>query len=232
MQCSMMPIILHSQSRQETDLYVEKYMADHAVGRHFVTHLEPAGKEFSIKQIRDLIKDTVYARNEPHLFVLHDFDTASLEAQNAFLKTLEEHKPSDRFVMEVRQPSRLLPTILSRSQIVTVGRKRTGKVGSVVDMTTLFAATAPPFNHPVFQVQNYENPVEPFDLLILEFRNHIADIPQSSSILKEALAARMRVLTNNITPQYALDRLLLFIYNNRGNEKIPPDAANKRVHAS
>lgn len=207
-----MPVILHSPSRQETDVYVEKYMAEHGVGRHFVTRFEPAGKEFSIKQIRELIKDTVYARREPYLFILHDFDTASLEAQNAFLKTLEEHKTSDRFIMEVRQPYRLLPTILSRSQIVRIGPKNVQKAGGAVDLATLFSATAPPFNHPVFQVQKYESPVEPFDLLILELRNHIADIPQSPAILKEALAARMRVLNNNITAQYALDRLLLFIY--------------------
>lgn len=211
MQCSMMPLILHTANRTETDTYIDQYANDHSIGRHFIARMEPAGKEFSIKQIRELIKETVYAHNEPYLFVLYDFDTASIEAQNAFLKTLEEHQSTNMFIMEVRQPSRLLPTILSRSRIVKQGTIQ--EYTSAADIKKLFSAAHPPLNHPTLQASQYEHPTDAIDAIINAFRADLATDPKRSApVLKEALVARTRILANNITAQYALDRLVIFIY--------------------
>lgn len=215
MQYSMIPIVLHSPSQADTDAFVDEFIKKHGIKPHFVTHVAPETKEFSIKQVRELIKQTVYAQSEIQLFVLYKFDSASLEAQNALLKTLEEHKAADQFILEAAQPQRLLPTILSRSRIVAVGKRRTPAQTKNAELEKAFASQVPPLNNVVFQAQSYENPLEPFDHLISFFKEQLPKQPNASAILKEVIISRNRVRENNLNAQYALDRVLIMIYKNR-----------------
>lgn len=207
-----MPIVLHSPTRAATGKFIEDFVRKNGIKPHFVSHLEPEGKEFSIKQVRELIKQTIYAQSEPQLFVLYNFDTSSNEAQNAFLKTLEEHKAADQFIMEAQQPYRLLPTIVSRSQIVRLDQKESKLPDRNADLASIFTGAIPPLNHPFFQVQKYENQLEPFDHLITYLRTKLSANPRATAILKKVLTARNGVRENNLSAQYALDRLLIMIY--------------------
>jgi len=215
----MIPIILHSSTREKTDEFVKTFVTENAVRPENVIRIEPEGKEFSIREIRDLIKQTIYASNEISAYVLHRFDTASNEAQNAFLKTLEEHKTSDQFIMEVLQPYRLLPTIQSRSQLIQL-TSLGDKIPTIDGFEALFQSTTPPFNHDLFQIQKYEDPLEPFDKLIAYVKTRLATHPKSTLILKELIISRNRVRENNLNPQYALDRVLIFIYKNSTGQQI------------
>ncbi|MBI1863470.1 hypothetical protein HYS00_05135 [Candidatus Microgenomates bacterium] len=211
----MIPLILDSPSRDATEALIAEQISKHHLNELYITRFDPEGKEFSIKQIRELIKATVYAPSEPRLFILYSFDTASIEAQNALLKTLEEHNPYDLFVMEATQPNRLLPTILSRSQVIHAPGRLSKKPAAGEGIEQAFQSKTPPLNHPVFQVTKYENPIEPFDLLIEYVRSRLATNPRASHILREILITRSRVRENNLNPQYALDRVLIFIYKQK-----------------
>ena len=62
--------------------------------------------------------------------VLEDATNLTIEAQNALLKTLEE-LPSEAFlILAAPKIAKLLPTILSRCQIVILGSKATPESGS------------------------------------------------------------------------------------------------------
>ncbi|MBI3342980.1 hypothetical protein HY032_02395, partial [Candidatus Gottesmanbacteria bacterium] len=56
-----------------------------------------------------------------HAVVIRNAHTMTPEAQNAFLKTLEEPPGDAIIILETSQPDALLPTILSRCQLVNLG---------------------------------------------------------------------------------------------------------------
>ena len=80
---------------------------------------------------------------ERRLVVVEHADRANEQVQNALLKTLEE--PTDRhtFVLVADEPSRLLPTIRSRSQALRIGPvPRTELLGYLMDRRLLPADQA------------------------------------------------------------------------------------------
>lgn len=56
--------------------------------------------------------------------VLEDGSSLTIEAQNALLKTIEELPKDSLFIMGADSESKLLPTILSRCQIINLGSEK------------------------------------------------------------------------------------------------------------
>jgi DNA polymerase III subunit delta' len=82
--------------------------------------LRPDGRVIKIEQVRELARriglKTVSARNR--VSIVERAETMTVEAANAFLKTLEEPPPGNILVLETLDKKDLLPTILSRCQTV------------------------------------------------------------------------------------------------------------------
>ena len=82
--------------------------------------LRPDGRVIKIEQVRELARriglKTVAARNR--VSIVERAETMTVEAANAFLKTLEEPPPGNILVLETLDKKDLLPTILSRCQTV------------------------------------------------------------------------------------------------------------------
>lgn len=80
--------------------------------------LQPEDKAtISIEQVRDVIK-TLQTRQLTDIFVLiRPADALNPEAANALLKSLEEPQGKVHFLLITDEPSRLLPTILSRAMV-------------------------------------------------------------------------------------------------------------------
>lgn len=79
-----------------------------------------------INVIREGILGSLYiAPNEAQrkIYVLHDADGMTREAQNAFLKTLEEPPPFVSFVLAASGTQKLLSTVLSRCTAFGLGEK-------------------------------------------------------------------------------------------------------------
>lgn len=74
----------------------------------------------SIETVRSLYVMTRTARASKQVVVLDDIDAMSHDAQNAFLKLLEEPTEQSFFITTSHAVSALLPTIQSRAQIVEV----------------------------------------------------------------------------------------------------------------
>src|SRR5687768_16197305 len=79
-----------------------------------------AGQVIAIGEIRDLAARLAYPPHEgaARVVVLDDADRLTVEAANAFLKTLEEPPPRTHFVLVSSAPDRLPATIMSRCQRV------------------------------------------------------------------------------------------------------------------
>ncbi|MBR3180956.1 hypothetical protein IKF63_02665 [Candidatus Saccharibacteria bacterium] len=84
-----------------------------------VTFLEPDEKngKISVEDIRNFISTANSQEKKDRFFVVLNSEALNPAAANAFLKNLEEPKELHHFVLVTKEPSALLPTILSRAQI-------------------------------------------------------------------------------------------------------------------
>ncbi len=81
----------------------------------------PGAQSIKIQQIRELRKTLSLAPSVPgsrRIVLILAADTLTTEAANALLKTLEEPHPDTTILLTAERKDRLLPTILSRCQIL------------------------------------------------------------------------------------------------------------------
>lgn len=69
---------------------------------------------FKISDVKQLIKNTNFKLSKKTVYIIQDFDNASKEAQNAFLKLLEEPQENLIFVLTAKSEEKIIPTVLSR----------------------------------------------------------------------------------------------------------------------
>ena len=77
-----------------------------------------------INEVRELTKFLKLSFDKPRVILIRNIETATEEALNAFLKTLEEPQKNVKFLLTSTSEHKLLPTIISRCQIVRVKGKR------------------------------------------------------------------------------------------------------------
>ena len=77
---------------------------------------------FTVEQVRSVREGLWLSPGEAgyRIYILLDIDDMNAEAQNAFLKSLEEPPPFARFIMTCRNRSALLETIVSRASVFTL----------------------------------------------------------------------------------------------------------------
>ena len=82
--------------------------------------VQPDGAAIKIGQIRELKQQLVFPplEAEYRVVVLEDVHTMKREAANSLLKTLEEPPPNNLLILTADQAGEILPTILSRCQVV------------------------------------------------------------------------------------------------------------------
>ena len=87
-----------------------------------VSVVEPDGARIKIDQIRDLRRDLSLSPVEGRwrVCIVSDFQAATVEAANALLKTLEEPPSRVVLILTSTDASLLLPTIVSRCQLVSL----------------------------------------------------------------------------------------------------------------
>lgn len=97
--------------------------------------------EFNLEKIvdvRNLSSFTKLSLNSPTTILLKNIDKATHEALNAFLKNLEEPQKNLTYVLTAEKATGLLPTIVSRCQVILVGGKKADKKG--IEFTERFLA--------------------------------------------------------------------------------------------
>ncbi|NOX62783.1 MAG: DNA polymerase III subunit delta' [Chloroflexi bacterium] len=82
--------------------------------------IKAGGGQIKIEQVRELIREAMLSPVEGQykVFIISSFERANPSAANALLKTLEEPTPTTRIVLTTTEISALLPTIISRCQIL------------------------------------------------------------------------------------------------------------------
>jgi DNA polymerase III subunit delta' len=84
--------------------------------------IEPDGSRIKIDQVRALQHDLALSPVEGkfRVAIFDQFELATIEAQNALLKTLEEPPSYAVLIVLASDPELLLPTIVSRCQLITL----------------------------------------------------------------------------------------------------------------
>lgn len=77
-------------------------------------------RELLVDQVRFLVSDAQVMPNEAErkVYIVEDADSMNTQAQNAFLKLLEEPPRSAAFILCCGNPSMLLPTVRSRCALI------------------------------------------------------------------------------------------------------------------
>lgn len=102
--------------------------AKHLAGASLAGVIQPTDKDgqadasgvIRIDQIRDLRQYTRSITNNKAVYIIDDADAMNHQAQNAFLKLLEEPARNIHFILTSHQPNLLLPTIMSRVERLTI----------------------------------------------------------------------------------------------------------------
>jgi len=206
----MIPLLLVSNNPKLIQDYVDKLKKD-----SLFFDVIPSTKEYSIEDIKGLIKETKVFHPKTRIYFLANFHLSSIPAQNSFLKLLEEPPTNVQFVLNTDNKNRLLPTIISRVKIIKLrGNDKHG----VVDKY-FFDAIEGVINHaptgiPLLQFTTTDRESTKKILLhmILFFRERLDSDKNSPLVIKEILRLKSLLENNNLNPQLTIDQALIFIW--------------------
>lgn len=85
-------------------------------------------KKESLEDIQAEFAKAAIESSGKRIYILHHFDMTSAQAMNSILKFLEEPTPDVIAILTTTNPSRLLPTILSRCQNIRLNGNTTSKL--------------------------------------------------------------------------------------------------------
>lgn len=196
----MIPLLLISNDSKKTRKYISNLINNDSL----LFEIKPQGKEYSIAEIKNLFKETSIFHKKIRVYFLENFQLSSLEAQNAFLKLLEEPPTNTLFVLSVDNENKLIPTIRSRTRIVRLDKKYLPILTPQVKTQLNRFLTSKDFKFSFTPVS--------LDEVILFFRERLKSDKKAPLIIKEALKLKSFLENNNLNPQLTLDRMLIFIW--------------------
>lgn len=199
----MIPILLVA-SYESAVTYIDNVIKELQLNSSTVFKYYPDPKIIKIDTIRDITYKLHRSYPQRRLFVIFGFDTSRLEAQNAFLKTLEEDFTKAQFILVAENESNIVETIRSRCRVVRVKQNLLQKTQSSI------------IHFYEQEIKNKDDAINAIDNIINQFRgllkkNDSADIIPIISILKESFLVRSLINVNNVNPVIALDHLTVLI---------------------
>lgn len=210
----MIPFIVITDEKNALESYLGSLQN---TKKHMVIRIERKKEEFSLDQIKEVIKEVAVYQPYKRTYVFEDFHLSSLEAQNAFLKTLEEAPENVQFILCAPSIHSLLPTIVSRAKILHLAKSQNEKLDGEVEKALNEFITNPSLSilaEEPFTTISKTDASTLLMQLILFFRNRLAKDERSAGILKEIIRIKHLMEKNNINTQLAVDNLLIFIKKN------------------
>ena len=156
-----------------------------------------------IDDVRDLNNLIRLSFSEPTLIVSENIDEAGEEALNAFLKNLEEPQENIYFALTAGSVRKVLPTIVSRCQIIKVeGERVNGESKEVED----FLAMSPSLKLAFFDKMNDRNKAIGFIESLIFFLHDKHDLTNMELLIKTRAGLRANGNVNlhllNLVTQY------------------------------
>ncbi len=210
----MIPLLLVTDDEKKAQKYINEVQKKLQIQDTHVLIARKDKMQLKIDLIRELNQQVTRLGDTPLLVCVFDFETAKSDSQNTLLKTLEESLSHTQFILVTTDESAVLPTILSRVQTVFL-EKKIKKVNSLILDKNLGILL---IEYDGMQ-KKPEKAVAFCDELLryMQQKLHesaLANKPthKITDVISEAISTRMLVMKNNISPQLAVDHLLLKIH--------------------
>ncbi len=195
----MIPRIITINEGDDSDKILSDFATECGIELAYRIVVQPEKEELTVEQIHLMQKDIQVSFSKMVLVALKGVDDSSIEVQNSLLKCLEEDAERIQFLFLVKNPARLLSTILSRSSLLYIyNTAPTDKLALIKDVSDLFS----------FQNNSdatKEDAVERIDSHLL------SSLPKDMKTLHHLLVIRKLIIDNNMNPLLALDNILIFL---------------------
>lgn len=211
----MYPTILFSSDPKIVENYIKDVIKQNTFNPSYLYKIEPKEKAIIIEQIRDLNSILQIKSPSKRLICMYSFDTATLEAQNAMLKILEEKTANNQFILEVHDLQKIVPTILSRCKVVDLFVEDT-EVDNELSALIEKSVENPSMNllgNAHFQPGTREEAVDLFKKIIIVLQRKIksGDI-RASQLAKKAFDIVHKLESNNLNHQLAVDSFVISLF--------------------
>ncbi|MFH0773339.1 MAG: hypothetical protein V1922_03440 [bacterium] len=193
----MIPQIITIRDENLIDEMISHFATQHGIQTSHRIVVRPEKEELTVEQIHLLQKEIQVMFSKQVLVVLLGLDYSSSEVQNALLKSLEEDSERILFLFLVKNPTRLLSTVVSRCTINNVPHPNRN--------TTISEKYSDLFSFQKNSDISKEDAIKRIDGYIQSssIKNH--------KILHHILSMRKLILDNNMNPILALDNILIFL---------------------
>ncbi len=214
----MMPILLVSNNAEESEQFIDNLIKHYKIPLSHVIRIriesdKKTKQTISIDQIREIPSMLSRSSEEKMFIVIYDFDTAKQEAQNAFLKTLEEKNTQAQFCLVVQNEMMIIPTIMSRTIVKNIATRRKKPVKEDFIFNTcsnLSEAMKQTANLPKDQLLVVMDNMIRFLQNFLKEERHDKKI--LTELLREAVETRRYMVENNMSGEHSLDHILIRCY--------------------
>ncbi len=191
---------------------IQTLVDEAAVSPFDVTTINPETTSISIERVRSMVPRLSIrpVAGPGHAVIIREAQTMTPEAQNAFLKTLEEPSGNTLIILETSQPDALLPTVLSRCHIIRLpDRVPPCQPEYLTTLTQLTSASTGEKLKMIDTIAKTRDEALLFvDQAIAALHKELADHHSHTKLLRALLATRTQIL-GNITPKLALDAVFL-----------------------
>lgn len=206
----MIPLLLVSDDKKQ----IKKYLKTIEHEDDLFFEIIPLTGEYSVNEIKEVIKETKTYFRQRRIYIFKNFQLSSIEAQNAFLKVLEEPPHQVQFILTTNNPDSILPTIRSRTKIINLGKKPDLELDKYIETSLSSLIKEKKLNilsDGKFISKTKEDGLKILDQIILFFKNRLTTDKNSPLILKEILKKKSLMESNNLNPQLTVDHILIFI---------------------
>ena len=173
-------------------------------------------KAVGIGDIRNLQKNLFLKPLEGHkkAVILESFYGATIEAQNAFLKVLEEPPLSTVILILSTSLDFFLPTVLSRCKIINLEKtKKLTKEEISQNLELLNSLEKNHISNALVIAQNYskdkETALDFLESLIISVHQNLGNDKKLGRVLKKLQKTHTIIKTTNVNVRFALENLFL-----------------------
>ncbi len=209
----MIPLLFITKDARLAKKYLRE--KNHLKDSYFY-EVDRLSSQYSIQDVKRVIREVSVFEPKKRIYFFPDFHLSSFEAQNAFLKVLEEPPENILFVLTTINRGALLPTIVSRAKIINLANpSRDGKKLSITDTMEKFLSSPDLslLSNKSFIGLDKPETSRILEQLILIFEPKLTTDKPAKKIITEILSSKMLLDNNNLNPQLTLDHILIFIYN-------------------
>lgn len=210
----MHPQIIQLSQQQEILEVVPQIVSTLPSNPHGMIIIEPSGSSITIEQIRELRRDLQLVGKANRTILFHSFEKATIEAQNAMLKMLEELSTTHMFLLFTTRIDAILPTIRSRCTVnthfeVKEELKANTQILEIISSIRKGQGLAE-MSHPLMQPTSLDDARNLLKLIITALHAQLkTGDPWVSASLRKALELLSLSERNNINAQLSIDLWLL-----------------------